>query len=194
MSTPDTAPPPEAADPEADDRARFVRGLYAIDQAAQKGGTGARASLARLRRALGRDGVDYAALAEVGHLLPRDAPLGDDALDTHLLVAALYALQAGGAGEMRGARERTTFGGSCRWLRRELSVGQESLDRRFGALLDARREDLPYRLRQIVALVSAQSVGVRYDRLLADLLRWDAPDRTVQRAWAREYWTGTRPL
>ena len=189
--TPDAAPPTEAAEPDAP--AHFVRGLYAIDQAAQKGSTGARASLARLRRAAGRGGVDYAALAEIGHLLPSDAPLSDDALDAYLLVAALYALQASGSGETRGARDKTSFGGSARWLRRELSVGQGSLDLRFGALLDARRQDLPYRLRQIVTLMSTRPVGVRYDQLLRDLLVWDDPDRSVQRRWARDYWTGSRP-
>ena len=171
------------------DSERFVKGLYAIDRAAQAGSSGARASLARLRRAVGRGGVEFRALAEVGHLLP-SGPLADREVETYLLVAALYALQASGSGEMRGARAGTTFGGSARWLRRELGVGQESLDRRFGALLDARREDLPYRLRQVVALASTRAVGVRYDRLLDDLLAWDAAGRRVQRQWARDYWAG----
>ncbi len=172
---------------------RFVRGLYAIEQAAQGGSSDARARLARLRRALGRDGVDYRALAEVGHLLPRQdgAALPECDLDTYLLVAALYALQAAGSSGTRGARATTSFGASARWLRRELSVGQESLDRRVGALLDARREDLPYRLRQVVTLMGAHPVGVRYDTLLADLLHWSDPGRDVQRLWARDYWVGS---
>ena len=174
---------------------RFAGGLYAIDQAAQGGSAGARASLARLRRALGRRGVEPTALAEVGHLLPwmdDGEPLADSVLDTYLLVAALSAVRASGSGEARGAREDTSFGGSARWLRRELGVGQGSLDLRFNALLDARREDLAYRLRQIVTQMAAHPVGLRTDQLLYDLLRWDSLDRAVQRRWARDYYTGSR--
>ncbi|MGB3544037.1 type I-E CRISPR-associated protein Cse2/CasB, partial [Rubrivirga sp.] len=110
-------------------------------------------------------------------------------VDAYLLVAALYALQASGSGESRGARDKTSFGGSARWLRREMGVGQESLDRRFGALLEARRSDLPHRLRQIVTLMSTRAVGVRYDQLLRDVTAWD-DGRDVQRRWARDYWAG----
>ena len=181
---------------------RFAGGLYAIDQAAQGGSTGARASLARLRRALGRRGVEPTALAEVGDFLPW-MPDGlpeeevDKILDIYLLVAALYALQASGSGGTAGAQRGSSFGTAANWLQRVLSDGKRDrrnpgLDLRFSALLDARRDDLPYRLRQVVTQMAAHPVGLRTDQLLYDLLRWGHPDRAVQRRWARDYWTGSR--
>ena len=195
------SPPDTTADPtDSDACARFAAGLYRIEQRALKDGdSGARALLARLRRALSRRGVEPTALAEVGDLLPWTGgePLADDVLDTYLLVAALYAVRASGSGESRGASEGASFGTAANWLQKELNQGKRDrrhpgLDLRFGALLDARREDLPYRLRQIVSMMAAHPVGLRTDQLLYDLLRWDAPGRAVQRRWARDYWTGSR--
>lgn len=181
---PDLDTPPQT---EADPAQRFTSFLHGLSKRAPSDGT-ARAHLARLRRTLERRGVDLLAYREVGDHLP--AGLSRDKQETYLLVAALYAIHAAKSGTPWSGdfvSKASNFGASCGRLR----GGSGSMDLRFAALLDARREDLPYRLRQAVALLAASKndVGVRYDLLLRDLLRWDAPGRPVQRAWAEAYWT-----
>uniref|UniRef100_A0A7C5REU3 Type I-E CRISPR-associated protein Cse2/CasB n=1 Tax=Thermus caliditerrae TaxID=1330700 RepID=A0A7C5REU3_9DEIN len=97
--------------------------------------------------------------------------------EAHYLVAALYALLDGAhvegrtlARALREARERR---------------GSESLERRFLALLDADRDQLPHRLRQAAGLVEG---GVDFVQLLRDLRHWFHPDRWVQARWAREFY------
>lgn len=180
---PDPTPPPGDAQTEPDAPGQFARALMALSKEAAGGGGDARARLARLRRALDRRGVDPLAYREVGHLL---ADVPDGQRGSYLLVAALYAVHAAKSDAPWKVRTDASFGASCGHLRQS---GSTSVDLRFAALLDARRVDLPYRLRQAVALLAANDVGVRYDRLLTDLLTWEAPDRAVQRAWAADYWT-----
>ena len=158
----------------------FVRGLQRL---AARDESPDRAALARLRRSLAQRGVDYSALRDAGDLLPTDHDIDRD-LDTYLLVAGLFALhpQPNGTGSL---------GQALHALRRKLSVGQESLDLRFSALLDSDHEDLPYRLRQLVQLLASRDVPVNYFQLLRDLRAraWEAESRWVQRRWAQDYWT-----
>ncbi|MEM8558827.1 MAG: type I-E CRISPR-associated protein Cse2/CasB [Bacteroidota bacterium] len=174
------------SEPKAQEAA-FADRLYGLSKRAKKDGS-ARATLARLRRTISRRGVDPMAYREVGAMLPRD--LSERERETYLLVAALYAIHAAKSeapwyGGYVGTEDG--FGVSCGKLR----GNSGSMDLRFSALLDARREDLPYRLRQAISLLAASGndIGVRYDRLLDDLLSWDAPRRPVQRRWAADYWT-----
>lgn len=207
MTSPDLfdTPPPEPAPdpavlPSAETRdpadAYFGR-LQSLSRQALSGQGDARARLARLRRCLGRRGVAPEAFRELGDALPNQSALAalaqeagvspDRALDDALLVGALYAVHAAKSDEPwygGYVTAASTFGTSCRAAK----DGSGSMDQRVSALLDARRSDLPYRLRQAVALCAAKGAGVRYDGLLRDLLRWDAPGRPVQRAWAQAYW------
>ena len=155
----------------------FVNGVLALERV----DTGPnRAALARLRRSFDRTGIAYTALSDVGRLLPDDVKNHD--LDAYLLTAGLFALhlQNGKAG---------TLGESLRTLRRQQSVGQESLDRRFTAVLNSDAEDLPYRLRQVMHMLKQHNVPVNYFQLLRDLKAWNAESRYVQRKWATDYWT-----
>jgi CRISPR system Cascade subunit CasB len=161
---------------------QFARALQGLSIRATKGEGTARARLARLRRALGRRGVEPIAFREVGEYL---GGVKAEERDTYLLVAALFALHAAKSDRPWYVREGSSLGLSCKQARK----GAISMDLRFAALLDARHEDLPYRLRQVVALLAAQGVGVRYDVLLRDLLDWDEPRRPVQSRWAADYWT-----
>lgn len=68
----------------------------------------------------------------------------------------------------------------------QISSGTSSTERRFIALLDANADELPYRLRQMVALLKDQAID--FDLLLADLLRWHAPDKCIQHRWARQFY------
>jgi CRISPR system Cascade subunit CasB len=49
--------------------------------------------------------------------------------------------------------------------------------------------DLPYRLRQMVRYLAARGIGLDWPQLLRDLRRWNYPDRPVQKAWARAYFS-----
>ena len=179
--------PPDPASPPTDDtRATdFFKALMGLSIRATKGEGTARAKLARLRRALDCRGVAPIAFREVGGFL-YDVPAAEH--DDYLLVAALFALHAARTDQAWLIRDGASLGASCRQARRSGSI---SMDLRFAALLDSRPEDLPYRLRQTVALLAASGVGVRYDRLLRDIQRWTDPHRSVQRAWAADYWTAS---
>jgi CRISPR system Cascade subunit CasB len=56
-------------------------------------------------------------------------------------------------------------------------------------LLDADADELPWRLRQITAVLDAAAVVIDWSSLLSDLWRWNHPDRYVQVRWARHFWS-----
>lgn len=98
----------------------------------------------------------------------------------HYLVAALWAThwKSGRTGAP------LTIGKAV--AQHQLVSGSASTERRFIALLDADADELPYRLRQMVALLKDQAID--FDALLVDLLRWHAPDKRVQNQWARQFY------
>lgn len=61
-----------------------------------------------------------------------------------------------------------------------------STEMRFINLLDADDEQLPYRLRQMVALLKEQPIN--FQILLKDLLYWNRDDKSVQTAWGRDFY------
>jgi len=69
----------------------------------------------------------------------------------------------------------------------------KNIEKRFTALLDADPDELPWRLRQITAVLDAAAVAIDWPSLLVDLWRWNHPDRPVQVRWARQFWAPTRP-
>jgi CRISPR system Cascade subunit CasB len=69
----------------------------------------------------------------------------------------------------------------------------KNIEKRFTTLLDADADELPWRLRQITAVLDAAGMAVDWPSLLADLWRWNHPDRPVQVRWARQFWVPTRP-
>ena len=163
----------------------FVKRLISLSRRAEDGDADARASLARLRRGLGRRP------GEVAECLPEVLPYLHEGKDYVLerevffLVGALFALHPEHAPRPEGAKNRrgATFGATMR------KVGDhESAVKRFTALLSARRELLPDLLRQAVSLAAAAEVPVDYFGLTFDLLDWDYDGRRVQLNWARDYW------
>jgi CRISPR system Cascade subunit CasB len=137
-----------------------------------------RATLAELRRCLGCD--LGRALSRVGRLFNR---VPDYALDDALLVAALFAFHPSPGS-----------GGSLGEAFRELRAraGSDSIEKRFVALLDSAKEDLPGRLRQAVSLLKSKEIALDWEQLLTDLRRWEQPSRGVQRDWARRFWEERR--
>jgi CRISPR system Cascade subunit CasB len=72
----------------------------------------------------------------------------------------------------------------------ELYVARQktrSVEDRFIALLDADAEQLPYRLRQMVALLRDAAV-IDWQTLLNDLRFWNLEDKKVQRRWAQSFY------
>lgn len=73
----------------------------------------------------------------------------------------------------------------------QLKSGSTSTERRFINLLDADREQLPHRLRQIVALLNEQPID--FERLRDDLLKWHYERKPTQNQWARDFYRILNP-
>lgn len=105
--------------------------------------------------------------------------------EVHYLVAALWA-----------AHWREGRAGAAQSLARacaahQIKSGSASTERRFINLLDADREQLPHRLRQMTALLNEQPID--FERLLSDLLGWHRDDKRSQNAWARDFYRTLNP-
>jgi len=68
----------------------------------------------------------------------------------------------------------------------QAASGSTSTERRFIALLDSDRDQLPYRLRQMIALLKEQVVD--FDALLNGLLYWNDDQKRTQNTWARDFY------
>ena len=105
--------------------------------------------------------------------------------DMHYLVAALWA-----AHWREGRTDADhTLARAC--ATHQLKSGSASTERRFISLLDADREQLPHRLRQMVALLGEQPID--FEALLDDLLCWNSEAKRTQNAWAREFYRTLAP-
>jgi CRISPR system Cascade subunit CasB len=132
-----------------------------------------RGSLAALRRGAGSAPGTVAAMYP--HILPW-VPCQPWVEDAAYIVGSLFALnsQPGGQGNIGKAFT--------------LLPQNESLEKRFVALLNCNREDLPNHLRQAVGLLKSKEVPIDWRQLLHDILYWDHESRFVQRQWARDFW------
>jgi CRISPR system Cascade subunit CasB len=143
-----------------------------------------RASLARLKRAVGRS------LAESTSLMPffyRRLPptvRGRSVEESYFLVATLFPFAPG--------RWEGDLGVSLGLLRARSGISEEGVDRRVAVLLDAASPELPFRLRQMVCLLAHHGLPLDWRRLLEDLRWWDHPERWVQKRWARSYFGGQK--
>jgi CRISPR system Cascade subunit CasB len=79
--------------------------------------------------------------------------------------------------------ESVSLGKACANYR---DTKSESIERRFITLLDADPDELPYRLRQMVALLKDYNIDFR--ALLKDLLRWNNDRKLTQNQWARDFY------
>ena len=68
----------------------------------------------------------------------------------------------------------------------QVASGSTSTERRFINLLDADRDQLPHRLRQMIALLKEQPID--FDALLTGLLYWNDDQKRTQNAWARDFY------
>ncbi|TYO97623.1 CRISPR-associated Cse2 family protein [Geothermobacter ehrlichii] len=98
----------------------------------------------------------------------------------HYLAAGLWALH------WREGRQGQpmSLGRACAAY--QSANGSLSTEQRFVALLDADRDQLLHRLRQMVALL--KDYPLDFGSLLSDLLAWNNPRKPVQNRWARDYY------
>jgi CRISPR system Cascade subunit CasB len=61
-----------------------------------------------------------------------------------------------------------------------------SMERRFITLLDSDGDQLPYRLRQMTALL--KETPLNFEELLKDLLSWNHEKKWVQNRWAQDFY------
>lgn len=157
---------------------RFVQSLKQLVERQDLG------ALAALRRGLGRpEGTTSEMYPYVIPHLPPDPWPGEG--EAYFLIGALFAWHQLDATPTQESRD-TSFGASYRRL--VGVVGSESIERRFIALLNAHRDDIPDHLRHAVGLLRSKEIRIDWTRLLRDVIRWDHPNRVVQQAWARSYW------
>jgi CRISPR type I-E-associated protein CasB/Cse2 len=136
-----------------------------------------RAVLAHLRR--GIDGtIDYT-LGRVGWLFSQ---VPDDDLDDVVLAAGLFAWVKGDCGNAKKINFGAAFGSG---LSQE---EKQKREKRFIALLDTDREELPYMLRQAITLIAPNRVGLDWVLLIRHLCQWSHSERWVQQKWARSFW------
>jgi CRISPR system Cascade subunit CasB len=154
----------------------------------------ARATLAALRRALGKPvGQAPEAYPFVTPLLPRregshyrDQDESDEMI--YYMVAALFAFHPRNWPMEESTPWRTNFGASMARLKNESVERSAGTERRFVALLNSPFAELEDHLRHALSLLKSKDISVDWLQLVGDLRKWDFDDRAVQRAWARAFW------
>ena len=98
----------------------------------------------------------------------------------------LYLVAGVWAAHWREGRNGTPLpiGKAC--AAHQVASGSTNTERRFISLLDADGDQLPHRLRQIVALLRDQSID--FDHLLTGLLYWNDGQKRTQNSWARDFY------
>lgn len=146
---------------------------------------GDRAALAVLRRCLAVDLDEVANLRAYRYLAPFLQGEPWQRQRAYWLLAGLYAhhpTDAGTKGETLPAALGRLF----------YEEGQQAVERRFLALLEADADQLGPRLRRVIGILRSKNVALDYAALLRDLLGWFAPARRVQMSWAQEFYGAER--
>jgi CRISPR system Cascade subunit CasB len=98
----------------------------------------------------------------------------------HYLVAGLWAVH------WREGQDAPSVSLGMACAAHQSTTKSTSTERRFINLLDADADQLPHRLRQMMALLKDQPVD--FDCLLKDLLYWNTDERRTQMSWARDFY------
>lgn len=120
----------------------------------------------------------------------------------YLLVAGLFASSMLCFPEEELRERRFNLGASLRKLaeKKYLNSGSNDSDdllpdplkRRLEAVLTCPRDEVYVHLRQIVSLLTSESIPVDWAQLLCDLRAWDWPGSPVQWAWSRTFYVGEK--
>jgi len=137
-----------------------------------------RGALAALRRGLGQDPSAAPEMYRyVVPWVPQDAEAWREA--AYYLLASLFALHPGNATEGNlGAH----------FARAAAQGSHQAIERRFSTLLAAHPDDLPVYLRQAVGFLKSKGIAINWHQLFEDMLHWNRPNHSVQKAWARAFW------
>lgn len=143
------------------------------------------AALAALRRGLGKKGGEVIEMHRyVARWLSPTAPRWDQ--DMFYLIASLFAYHPLSWKSAEEGQWRTNLGASLALLRS--NANENSLDRRFSALLKSHRDDLYSHLPPVVSLLRKANVPIDWPLLLHDVRAWDHESGYVQRQWAMAFW------
>lgn len=157
---------------------KFLERLYERDD---------RAALAALRRGLGRAPGEASEMH--CYVVPRVQGLNVWQENAYYITAALFALHPGRSWRASdGAQQSTNLGASLGKMARK-NKESASIERRFVALLNARAEELPTHLRNVVSLLKSKEISIDWTQLLKDVNNWNRESRRVQRDWARAFWS-----
>lgn len=141
-----------------------------------------RAALAMLRRGLGKQpGEAMEVYRIIGNFAAKAKSKTHE--DAFHMVATLFGLYP--SPNREGDQYNSNFGASVSEL--SVKVNSDSVEKRYVALLDAHKDDLPDHLRQMVGLLKANDVKINWLQLLKDLNWWDSDKREVQRRWAKSF-------
>ena len=100
--------------------------------------------------------------------------------ETYYLVAGVWA-----AHWREGSKGQSMpIGKAC--AAHQFATGSTSTERRFINLLDADTDQLPHRLRQMIALLKDEPID--FEALLKGLLCWNDDEKRTQNAWARDFY------
>jgi len=115
--------------------------------------------------------------------------------EVHYLVAALWAAHWREGQPQTRIKLAVAVGLHDKERRDKMSAKERSkptsTEGRFITLLDADEDQLPHRLRQMVALLGEQPID--FEALLNDLLHWNRDDKRIQNAWARDFYRALSP-
>ncbi|MBI4336996.1 MAG: type I-E CRISPR-associated protein Cse2/CasB [Chloroflexi bacterium] len=167
--------------------ARFVEHLEQLVAKQDRG------ALAALRRGLGKQPGEA---PEMYPYVVRWAQGGRPWQErVYYLVASLFAWHQGSWHGDASKHEVTNLGASFARLAPQGAENRPGVERRFVALLNCHRDDLPNHLRHAVGLLKSKGIPLPIDwaQLLHDIQGWDSEHRWVQLAWARAFWGQAAP-
>jgi CRISPR system Cascade subunit CasB len=171
---------------------RFVTALRKLDSGAR----------AELRRSLSceRPSAHLPAYRYVERYVPGQELSKARRRDAYYLVAGLFALveRQPSPGLGTGGNSTGTPISLAQAIKRyglnseKGDGGMSGLEKRFLTLLDSDEDQLPYRLRQMLQLITrgqnAVTSPLDWAGLLADLQAWDSPSDWVRQKWAKEFY------
>jgi len=142
-----------------------------------------RAALAHFRRGLSKP--PGTAMEMFPYVARYTRHLSDREADAYFVVASLIGLYP--TFSWKSADDgKTNLGSSLSFLRSEND--RDSIVRRFTALLNSDREDLPSYLRQIISLLKSKELPMNWHDLLRGIKQWNRLDKKIQREWANGFW------
>lgn len=145
-----------------------------------------RRALAALRRGLGKKpGEEMGVWRYIARYTNGLKPYQEDA---YYIVATLFGFYSAPSWRSDDDdKNKTNLGASLKLL--QARMGGDGAERRFVALLNTHRDEMPEHLRQIVSLLKSKDMPIDWVQLLQAVEYWDFDDEhRRQRNWAKAFW------